>query len=175
MVRLSLGPRAQAVLIIALVATLSALLGILGDRYIAQRRAADLPAGMERMGPPRGGMMPALRYGDALAVRLDLSAEQREQIESILAEDRVRARELTEQFQPQLRALADQTRRRVETVLTPEQLDQLRAMRLQRMRRRGDMRPGEMRPRGMDVTRPRRRPDSVRSGATSPTDTLPRP
>lgn len=168
--RFSLGPRAQAVLVLALVATLGALLGILGDRYAAQRRAGDAPPGMQRMGSPRGTMMPGLRYSEGLAVRLDLSAEQREQIESILAEDRERARELTLQFQPQLRALANQTRERVEAVLTPEQLEQLRAMRQQRMRRRGEMRPGDA-----ENVRPPRRPGAERPGAAPPTDTLPRP
>lgn len=86
--------------------------------------------------------MPGARYGENLATRLDLSASQRARIDSILAENRVRARELTRQFQPQFRQLAEQTRERVEAVLTPEQLEQLRTMRQQRMRRRGDMRPG---------------------------------
>src|SRR5690606_34379773 len=122
------------------------LIGILADRFIAQRRAADSPPGVERMGPPRGGMMSGRRYGDGLAARLDLTAEQRERIEAILAEERVRARELTDQFQPQFRALAGQTRERVEAVLTSEQREQLRAMRQQRMRRPRDMRPGERRP-----------------------------
>lgn len=142
MVRPALGPRAQAVLILALVATLGALLGILGDRVIAARRTGTPPV-MERTPPPRGGMTPGARYGEGLATRLDLSASQRAQIDSILAEDRVRARELTRQFQPQFRQLAEQTRERVEAVLTPEQLEQLRAMRQQqRMRRRGEIRTG---------------------------------
>ena len=142
MVRPALSPRAQAVLILAFVATLGALLGILGDRVLASRRASSPPPA-EWTPPPRGGMMPGGRYGEGLATRLDLSASQRAQIDSILAEDRVRARELTRQFQPQLRQLAEETRARVEAVLTPEQLEQLRAMRQQqRMRRRGDIRPG---------------------------------
>jgi Spy/CpxP family protein refolding chaperone len=149
--------------VLALVATLGALLGILGDRFIAARRAATPPIGMERPAPPRGGIVPGVRYGEALAGRLDLSPSQQARIDSILAEDRVRARELTRQFQPQFRALADRTRQRVEAVLTPEQREQLRGMRQQRMRRRGDMRPGDMRPDEMrpgDI-RPVMRPDSL--------------
>lgn len=140
--RPSLGPRAQVVLILALVATLGALLGILGDRFVAARRAAETPLMMGRTPPMRGGPTQGARYGESLATRLDLSAEQRARIDSILAEDRVRARELTRQFQPQFRQLAEQTRERVEAVLTPEQLEQLRTMRQQRVRRRGDLRPG---------------------------------
>ena len=138
----ALGPRAQVVLILAFVATIGAFIGILGDRYVARQRADAAPA-VERGTMPRGGMMPGMRYGDGLATRLDLSAEQRAQIDSILAQDRLRARELTRQFQPQFRSLAEETRARVEAVLTAEQRDELRAMRQQRMRR-GDMRPGDM-------------------------------
>jgi Spy/CpxP family protein refolding chaperone len=145
MVKPALGPRAQAVLILAFVATIGAFIGILGDRYVARQRAEAAPAEVGRGVMPRGGMVPGMRYGEGLATRLDLSAEQRAQIDSILAQDRVRARELTRQFQPQFRSLAEETRARVEAVLTPEQREELRAMRQQRMRR-GEMRPGDIRP-----------------------------
>ncbi|HEX2167676.1 MAG TPA: hypothetical protein VHG09_10635 [Longimicrobiales bacterium] len=166
----ALGPRTQALLILALVATLGALVGILGDRYIAQRRAADTPPAVERTGPLRIGPAPGMRYGAALAVRLDLSAEQREQIERILEEDRVRARELAAQFQPQFRMLAEQTRERVEAVLTPAQIEQLRTIREDRMRRRG-----EMRSRGMGDTPPPRRRRPARPDTQPPTDSMPQP
>ena len=139
----ALGPRAQAVLILAFVAMAGAFIGILGDRYVARQRAEAGPADVGRGAIPRGAMVPGMRYGEGLATRLDLSAEQRAQIDSILAQDRLRARELTRQFQPQFRSLAEETRARVEAVLTAEQREELRAMRQQRMRR-GDMRPGDM-------------------------------
>jgi Spy/CpxP family protein refolding chaperone len=144
-VRISFGPRTQASLVLALVATLGALVGILGDRYLAARRAAVAPTPMERTALPRGAMAPGMLYSERLATRLDLSSTQRARIDSILADNRVRARELSSQFQPQFRALAEQTRERVEAVLTPEQREQLSGMRQQRMRR-GDMRPGGIRP-----------------------------
>lgn len=138
--KLSLGPRAQAVLLLALVAMIGALLGIIGDRVVAAQRS-DAPAADERrMSPPRGGMG-AMRYSDRLADRLNLSTEQRVRIDSILAEEQVRARALAQEFQPQFRTLAEQTRMRVESVLTAEQREQMRAMRQQRMRRTGDQRP----------------------------------
>lgn len=137
----SLGARGQAVLILALVAAVGALLGILGDRYVAARRAADTVPPMQRVGSPGGGMLPGMRYGDGLASRLDLSDEQRTRIDSILADNRVRALELTSRYQPQIRQLAEETRRSVEAVLTPEQRAQLRELRQQRMRARPDMRP----------------------------------
>jgi Spy/CpxP family protein refolding chaperone len=179
MVRISLGPRGQAVLILALVATLGALVGIMADRVLARRGAAATPSTVERTREPRGAMVPGMRYGEGLATRLDLSTAQRASIDSILAEDRLRARELTRQFQPQFRSLAEETRARVEAVLTPEQRAELRVMRQQRMRR-GEMRPGGIRPgdlRPGDL-RPGMRPDGPRSGMhpdSQPLDSMPRP
>jgi Spy/CpxP family protein refolding chaperone len=138
---LPLGPRTQAVLVLALVGTIGALLGILGDRVIAGQRSAAVTGETPRMSPPRGGMMPAMRYSERLADRLDLSADQRARIDTILAEEQVHARALAQEFQPQFRALAEQTRIRVESVLTAGQREQMRAMRQQRMRRMGDQRP----------------------------------
>jgi Spy/CpxP family protein refolding chaperone len=128
------------VLVLALVGTIGALLGILGDRVIAQRSAA-ITGEVPRISQPRGGMMPGMRYSDRLADRLNLTADQRVRIDSILAEERIRARELAQEFQPQFRALAEQTRMRVESVLTAGQREQMRAMRQQRARRMGDPRP----------------------------------
>lgn len=148
----ALGARGQAVLVLALVAALGALLGILGDRYIATQRAVDSRPLLERTDGPRGGMMTGMRYGEGLAARLDLSDDQRARIDSILADNRTRARELTARYQPQFRELAEETRRSVEAVLTAEQQAELRALREQRMRARPGMRSD--RP-GMRSDRPR--------------------
>lgn len=139
MSRWSPGPRAQAGIVLALVATLGALLGILGDRLVAQQREA--PPAME---PPPGrtpGMMrPEMvrGYGQQLARHLDLTDGQRAQIDSILMQERLRVRELNREFQPRFRAVARQTRERVEAVLTPEQRARLGELRTERMRRIGD-------------------------------------
>jgi Spy/CpxP family protein refolding chaperone len=163
-VRPVLGPRAQAVLVLLLVATIGALSGILADRYVAaQRTGTPMQQGMDRT---RMTMSPGFRYGEGLTMSLDLSADQRIRIDSILAENRTRARELTLQYQPQFRALASQTRERVEAVLTPEQREQLRALRQQRMRSGRDMRPGEMRP--GDV-----RPNDMQPRRMPPRETVP--
>lgn len=156
--RPALSPRVQAVLVLALVATLGALIGILGDRFIATQRADAALPGMERSRIP---MASGARYGEGLTMSLNLTAAQRTQIDSILAEERVRARALTMQFQPQFRALASETRERVEAVLTSEQREELRALRQQRMRGRRDMRPGDMLPGDM-------LPRDMRPGDTRP-------
>lgn len=159
--RPALSPRVQAILVLALVATLGALIGILGDRYIATQRADVAQPGLERAPLP---MASGARYVEGLTRSLNLSAAQRTQIDSILAEDRVRARALTMQFQPQFRALASETRERVEAVLTADQREQLRAMRQQHMRGRRDVRPDlrpDMRPGGMQ-------PREMRPGETRP-------
>lgn len=140
--RLALSSRAQALLLLGLAAALGALLGIMGDRIISAQGSGPQERVMSGP-PPRGGMPSALRYTEGLAARLDLTAEQRAQIDSILAEERVRAREVTRRFQPQFRAIAQETRARVEAVLTPEQRAQLDSLRDQRMRR-------------LDADRPRR-------------------
>jgi Spy/CpxP family protein refolding chaperone len=141
--RFPFGPRAQAGIVLALVAAVGALLGILGDRLVAQQRDAATPV-VTRPGPgPAPGMpgMGAMRYGDRLALRLDLTADQRARIDSILAQEQIRIRELSRQFQPQFRAIADQTRERVEAVLTQEQRERLGELREERMRRLGTERP----------------------------------
>ncbi|HEX6133892.1 MAG TPA: hypothetical protein VFZ24_08010 [Longimicrobiales bacterium] len=139
---LSLGPRAQAVLVLALVAALGALIGIAGDRYVAQQRvpAPDAGAPPFRNGPrgPQAGMPP---YTERLAERLDLTAEQRTAIDRIVAEQQRRVRALTSEFQPQFHAIAQDTRERVDAVLTPEQRERMRTMRNERLRRLGTERP----------------------------------
>lgn len=136
---LSLGPRAQAALVLAFVAVLGALIGILGDRMVAQQRVDSTPDVTMRntmprrgTGPPRGPGM--ARFADQLGARLDLSADQRAAIETIIAEEQQRVRALTDEFQPRFRLIAQQTRERVDSVLTPAQREQLRALRRQRTR-----------------------------------------
>jgi periplasmic protein CpxP/Spy len=147
-------PRLQAVVVLAFVAAAGALVGILGDRLLAQQREAEVVAAPGR--GPMGGMRPEMgpmRYGDRLARRLELSTDQRAQIDSILAQEQQRIRALSREFQPQFRAIAEQTRERVEAVLTPDQRDRLRTMREERMRRLGPDRPMFR-----DSARPGRRP-----------------
>lgn len=149
-----LGPRAQAVLVLAFVAVTGAVVGIAGDRLVAQKRdAADVSTedrpdrrgdvGMSGLpgvnararGDQRPMRMPAgmdVRYAERLGTMIDLSPDQQTAIDSIVAQERRRVRELTFELEPRFREIATQTRQRVEDVLTPEQVAQLRTMRQER-------------------------------------------
>jgi hypothetical protein len=161
-----LGPRAQAAVVLALVAASGALAGMLGERLVAQQRgpAYDvvedtpfrMPPGMMGRGPldTTNGIRPGMRgpggpggpgatmraagvdarYAARLSTLLDLSAEQQLAIDSIMTEQRRRVRELTVELEPRFRAIAQDTRRNVDAVLTPEQLEQMRTMRQRRLR-----------------------------------------
>jgi hypothetical protein len=148
--KLNLTARTQAIVLLALVATSGALAGVVGDRLLTDRAdtAAREPAREDARpgmpggpGPWRFEARPAERYGERLALSLELSPAQRAAIDSIMAEEQVRVRALTAEVQPRFRAIAEEARARVEDVLTAEQRERLRAMREERMR---GMRP-EMR------------------------------
>jgi Spy/CpxP family protein refolding chaperone len=146
-----LSVRAQAIVVLALVATLGALLGILGDRLLAQQSPAepDTPApGMrpfDRPGrPDPRGLGP--RFAERLGQELDLAPAQRAAIDSIIAEERARVRQLTAEVQPRFRQIAEQTRARIDQVLTDEQRVELRRIRQERLRQERRLRMGEPRP-----------------------------
>jgi hypothetical protein len=154
--RLALSTRAQAIIVLALVAAVGALAGVLADRLIAQQRTAAVsqptmplrvPPGMGPRigaGPGEGAAGPGarlrapaaaeMRYAERLSAMIELTPEQQLAIDSIMTEERRRVRELTEQLQPRFRQIAQETRARVEAVLTAEQREQMRALRRQRMR-----------------------------------------
>jgi Spy/CpxP family protein refolding chaperone len=151
----NLAPRARAVILLLLVATSGALAGIVGDRLVADRAAATAgaapaagpmpPAG----GPWRWEPRPERRYAERLGDALELTAAQRTAIDGIIAEEQARVRELSAEVEPRFRAIAEETRQRVEDVLLPEQRERLRALREERIRTR-------------QGTEPRWRQDTVR-------------
>jgi Spy/CpxP family protein refolding chaperone len=149
--------RVQAVVLLALVATTGAVAGVVGDRLLRDRGAAPVAdAGMRAFPSPVGGPwrwepQPDARYSERLAESLSLTPDQESTIDLIVAEEQVRVHELTYELQPHFRAIAEETRGRIENVLTPEQRQQLRTLREERMRGRG-MGPGAaMRGIGRDV------------------------
>jgi Spy/CpxP family protein refolding chaperone len=142
--------RAQAVLVLVLVALLGALLGVLGQRLLAQQ--APTPADEPHVGvrplerpPLRPGHRArgALRFAERLDEELELTPAQRAAIDSILAEERARVRQLTAEVQPRFRQIAQQTRARIDRVLTDAQRAELRRIRQERIRHERLLRLGE--------------------------------
>ena len=139
-----LGARTQAIIVLAMVATLGALLGILGDRLLTQRNTMEVPAAGPGMmgGPPRGGPPPGrgmqggnqLRYAEWLGDVLELTREQRATIDSLVVAGAEEVRALRQEMEPKLREVARQTRVSIDQVLTTEQRQQLRALRQERLR-----------------------------------------
>lgn len=167
--KLTFAARTQAIVLLALVATSGALAGVVGDRLLRER--PDPPAAHTarpdadtddpqdlRGGPWRYEARPMPRYGERIARTLDLSAEQRAAIDSIVAQEQVRVRALTAEVQPRFRAIAEETRERIEEVLTAEQRDRLGELRSERMR--------GMRPEMRGLMRQRR--DSMMQEGTAP-------
>jgi Spy/CpxP family protein refolding chaperone len=167
---MKLAPRVQAVVLLLLVATASALAGIVGDRLVSDRQPATTPASdapAAGAGPWRWEPRADVRYGERLYGALDLSVAQRAAIDSIVAEQQVRIRELNEEVRPRFRAIAEQTRGRIEGVLTEEQRDRLRQLREERARtlREGGHMRGSRPDRPDDGLRERRPDDGLRERA----------
>jgi Spy/CpxP family protein refolding chaperone len=143
----NMSARVQAIVLLALVATTGALAGVVGDRLLRDRDAAPFTgADMQESAPPAGGPwrwepQPDARYSERLVESLSLTPDQESTINLIVAQEQDRVRELTYELQPHFRAIAEETRGRIEDVLTPQQRQQLRTLREERMRGMG-MRPG---------------------------------
>jgi|SRR5687768_796452 len=148
--------RAQAAIVLALVATLGALLGILGDRLLAQPRPPATEPAPPALGqepgpmaaqPPRPGQRPPRgpRFAERLSDELNLTEAQRAAIDSILAEQGARVRALNAEVQPRFQQIAEQTRTRIDQVLTDEQRTELRRIRQARIRQERLLRMGEPR------------------------------
>jgi Spy/CpxP family protein refolding chaperone len=130
--KLSIGARAQAFVLLALVATAGALAGMAGQRAFGQHTPGeprDSAVQDGRRAPAAEG-----RYAERLTGSLELTPAQEDAIDEIVAEEQARVRELTEEVQPRFRAIADETRDRIESVLTAEQRVRLRELREQRVR-----------------------------------------
>lgn len=132
--------RTRLLAMLVLVATFAAgaLVGLASEQVLG----ADEPERVEMRrghGPQRN---PFARQG-MLAERLDLTEEQRAEIDSILAADRAKTDSMFREIRPRLRARYDSTTSRIRGVLTAEQqqeFDRYRQERRERFRRR--YRPG---------------------------------
>lgn len=129
------GSRWKAGVLLVLVFVAGGAVGIAGDRLdlipkpIQATESADPEEG-------RPGRRVAERAEDAeaqttierFADDLGLTAAQRTEIEALLDRYRASTRELWHQVRPKYRALMDSVRVEIEAVLTPEQVEQYRAL-----------------------------------------------
>jgi hypothetical protein len=83
-------------------------------------------------GPPEMGVR---MFMDRMEARLDLTPEQRVEIDRILEEGHAKAESYRELMAPRVRALMDQTHERLIAVLTPEQREIFEEMRRTHHRR----------------------------------------
>jgi Spy/CpxP family protein refolding chaperone len=88
---------------------------------------------------------------DRLSRELELTAEQRQQVETLMAKRTERFRALRDEYEPRMRQLVDEGQRELEAVLTPAQRERFAALRERWLRPRGprpDSGPGENWPPG---------------------------
>jgi Spy/CpxP family protein refolding chaperone len=140
---LTAGPRMLAALLLVFAVAVGFLGGILVDRLLLappESEAVTAPAPGPRpageLRGPRGPGDPG-RYLDFIDRELALTAEQRARIEAILLAQQERMDEITRESRPLIRALAEQTRERIQQTLTPEQQARFEALRRERDRRSG--------------------------------------
>ncbi len=93
-------------------------------------------------GPNWGGHKPSPdRVAARLAERLDLSADQKARVQEILEQNMAKRAEIREEGRTKMESLRDETDKRFASVLTPEQMTKLRALREERRERRRDCSP----------------------------------
>jgi hypothetical protein len=136
--------RLRASALLVLVAGAAFVAGIAADRVVFTPTVSPDPAPEGRRvilrGDPDAGPRPpglrAIRLGlpDQLAEELDLTPEQRERIERILAEDQAALRAVMEQMEPALAEVIENSRQRIQEVLTDEQAARWRESQVIRLR-----------------------------------------
>lgn len=133
--------RAMAIAILAVVALAGMGVGFAADRLAMRSRHHD--RGERRFGPPRFGDAPEGRRGRAgdvdvrrsdgmrerFARELDLTPEQRQRVDAIMAQQTEDFRQLREQMQPRFDSLLVQAQARIDSVLTPAQREKLKTLR----------------------------------------------
>jgi Spy/CpxP family protein refolding chaperone len=94
------------------------LVGALGMQVYHNNRPAPGPGGDP-------GMERRQMFAERLGRLLELTPGQREEIESIRQESRIRAEEMRREMAPVVREQMEDSRRRIMEVLTPEQQERL--------------------------------------------------
>jgi len=119
------GRRTRLAAAAVLVATfvLGGLTGAVLGRALSDAGGRDPLAGLCGAGLGQGGQPPMLQH-------LDLTPEQRPQLEGVVARWHPRMQALWQEFQPRVNAVMDSARAEMDAILTPEQQarrDSLRA------------------------------------------------
>jgi Spy/CpxP family protein refolding chaperone len=117
--------RSTAFIAVAALFLVGVLVGVLGTHLFYLRQLRQ-PGGMAAVGS-------RLLAAD-LDRRLDLTREQRRQVDAILADAARDARAVRREMMPRVLKILDRSQRRIAAVLTPEQRRELEHFR----RRRGD-------------------------------------
>jgi len=126
--------RRRAVSLLALVFAAGVTGGLAAERYALHDWRADA----DREGSRGEGRTTIERFADELGV----TPEQRALIDPILVETRERMSEVYDRFRPEWQIVVDSARIRIEAVLTPEQVEQYRAL-LEEQERNERSRRGE--------------------------------
>lgn len=129
------GSRWKAGVLLVLVFVAGAAVGIAGDRLdlipkpiqATESTDPDRDAG-DRPPRDRTDEPEAQTTIERFADDLGLTAAQRSEIEALLDRYRASTRELWHQVRPKYRALMDSVRTEIEAVLTPDQVEQYRAL-----------------------------------------------
>lgn len=124
----STGKRARLIGTVLLLVTFvaGALAGAASERVMRADEAAKEAATPKQGGEIRGGSR-RLLLDERFIAELQLTAEQRTQIDTIMARRDQQARKVWGELEPRLRAVGDETRTELQKVLTPEQTEKFEA------------------------------------------------
>jgi periplasmic protein CpxP/Spy len=116
---MKLNAKAAAGFVLVAVFSGGLLAGVLVERALLAPPSAEASAGASAAAPKhRPG---SAEDRDRIARELELTPDQRAQIDLILDEQQARMRAILTETRPQTRAVVRETRARIEEVLTPEQ------------------------------------------------------
>ena len=123
-------PRASVIVSAIAVLIIGIALGFVVDRAMLRHRGFAPRARMVGFREPfaRGGGDAWRRMHDRLARDLDLTPAQSARIDSIMAKRVADLRQIQQEMRPRMRAVLQQTRAEMDSVLTPAQREKMRSL-----------------------------------------------